>query len=46
MTKEQKDRLRGLLDFKLKRNGRYNLPKERIALIEKTVEARVKELLK
>ena len=46
LTKEHKERLRGLLDLKIKRNGRYNLPDERLALIEKTVRARVSELLK
>lgn len=45
LTKEHKDRLRGLLEFRIKRNNRYNLPNDRIALIEKTVVSRVKELL-
>ena len=46
MTKEHKNRLRGLLGLRLRRHGKYNLPPERLKLIEKTVSARVKELLK
>lgn len=46
LTHEQKNNLRKLLDFKLKRHSRYNLPKERLMLIEKTVSNRVKEILK
>ena len=45
ITHEQKNRLRKLLDFRLPRHSRYNLPKERLTLIEKTVAARVKKLI-
>ncbi len=45
MTHEDKNRLRGLLDLRLKRHSRYNLPPERLALIEKQVSRRVQELL-
>ena len=45
MTREQKNRLRGLLDFRLKRHSRYNLPQKRLTLLEKTISRRVGELL-
>ena len=45
MTHEQKNRLRCLLDFRLKRHSRYNLPNKRLTLLEKTVSHRAKELL-
>ena len=45
LSHEQKNRLRQLLDFRLKRHTRYNLPNERLSLLEKTVSHRVRELL-
>ncbi len=45
LTHERKNMLRHLLDFRLKRHSRYNLPKERLSLLEKTVSHRVRELL-
>ena len=45
VTPEQKKKLRSLLNFRLPRHSRYNLPKERIRLIEKTVSARVQEIV-
>ncbi len=45
LSHEQKNRLRQLLDFRLKRHTRYNLPNERLSLIEKTVSHRARELL-
>ena len=45
LTHEQKNRLRTLLDLHIKRHSRYNLPKKRIELIEKTVSHRVREIL-
>ena len=42
---ERKNRLRSLLDFRLERHRRYNLPKKRLDLLEKTISHRVKELL-
>ena len=45
ITHEQKNRIRRLLDFRLKRHSRYNLSPERLALIEKQVSKRVKEIL-
>lgn len=45
ISHEQKNQLRSLLDFRLPRHSRYNLPKERLALIEKLVISRVKEIV-
>ena len=44
ITHEQRNRIRRLLDFRLKRHSRYNLSPERLALIEKQVSKRVKEI--
>lgn len=46
LTQEHRERLRGLLDFRFKRNSKYNLPQERLALIEKVIHARAQVLLK
>ncbi len=46
LTQEHRERLRGLLDFRFKRNPKYNLPQERLALIEKVVHGRAQALLK
>ncbi len=45
LTAEHRKELRKLLDFKFKRHPRYNLPKERLALIEKQIQKRAQELL-
>lgn len=45
MTREDRNRLRSLLNIRLKRHSRYNLPPERLALIEKQISRRVRELL-
>ena len=45
MTREQRNRLRSLLQLRLKRHSKYNLPKERLTLIEKQVVKRVQALL-
>ena len=45
MTHEDRNRLRSLLNIRLKRHSRYNLPPERLALIEKQISRRVRELL-
>lgn len=42
---EQRNRIRKLLDLRLKRHSRYNLPEKRLRLLEKTISRRVKELL-
>jgi hypothetical protein len=45
MTHEQRNRLRSLLMLRIQRHSRYNLPQERLRLIEKQVIKRVQELL-
>ncbi len=45
LTHEDRNRLRKILDVRLKRHSRYNLPNNRLALIEKQIASRVKEIL-
>lgn len=45
LTHEQRNSLRKLLDFRLKRHSRYNLDTKRLELIEYTVQQRAAELL-
>ncbi|MBQ7581121.1 MAG: hypothetical protein IJU39_07440 [Clostridia bacterium] len=45
MTHEMRNKLRKMLDFEFIKHNRYNLPKERLALIETVVHNRVRELL-
>ncbi len=45
ITHMQKNKLRSLLEFRFKRHSRYNLPKERLNLIEKMISERAKDLL-
>ncbi len=45
LTPAHKDGLRRLVNFKFKKHPRYNLPPERLKLIEKQVQRRAKELL-
>ncbi|MBR3268867.1 MAG: XRE family transcriptional regulator [Oscillospiraceae bacterium] len=45
MTKRHKDALRKLLNFRFKRHPRYNLPDERLMLIEKEIQRRARLLL-
>lgn len=45
LTPEHRKGLRRLLNFKFKKHSRYNLPEERLRLIEKQVRKRAKELL-
>lgn len=45
MSKRQKDMLRKLLEFKLKKHPRYNLDDKRLKIIEKFINDRAKELL-
>lgn len=45
MTDRQRAKLRKLINVKFKLHPRYNLPKERLAAIEKFLQARVRELL-
>ncbi|MDM8565417.1 XRE family transcriptional regulator [Candidatus Halobeggiatoa sp. HSG11] len=46
ITKKQKDKLRKLIDFKFKKHSQYNLPAERLKIIERFIQYRIKELLK
>ena len=45
LTHAQRSALRRMLNFKFKRHSRYNLPPERLALIEYAVQHRAAELL-
>ncbi len=45
ITKEQKQKLRKLITFKFKKHSRYNLPPERLKMIEEFIQKRVQELL-
>ena len=45
LTKEHKDKLRVLLNFKFKKHPRYNLPDKRLKYIEKQIQTRAKLLL-
>ena len=45
LTHAQRNALRRLLNFKFKRHSRYNLPPERLSLIEYAVQYRAAELL-
>lgn len=45
MTDEHRAALRHLLTFRFKRHSRYNLPPERLKLIEKMVRSRARKLL-
>lgn len=45
MTEEHRAALRHLLTFRFKRHSRYNLPAERLKLIEKMIQSRARKLL-
>ncbi len=45
LTAEHRESLRHLLNFKFKKHSRYNLPEERIGLIEKQIQSRARLLL-
>lgn len=45
MTEEHRAALRQLLTFRFKRHSRYNLPPERLKLIEKMIQSRARKLL-
>ncbi|MCI5136748.1 MAG: hypothetical protein D3920_17165 [Candidatus Electrothrix sp. AW2] len=46
ITGEQKKKLRKLVNFRFRRHPRYNLPPQRLKLIEDVVQQRVHELLR
>ena len=45
IANKHREGLRKLLEFKFKKNSRYNLPDKRLKMIEKMIISRVKELL-
>ena len=45
LTNKHREGLRKLLEFKFKKNSRYNLPDKRLKLIEKMIQTRAKGLL-
>ncbi len=45
ITQRNRNGLRGLLDFKFRKNPRYNLPDKRLKLLEKIIHERAKILL-
>ena len=45
MTEEHRAALRHLLTFRFKRHSRYNLPHQRLKLLEKMVQSRARKLL-
>lgn len=45
LTNRHREGLRKLLEFKFKKNSRYNLPDKRLKLIEKMIQTRAKGLL-
>lgn len=45
MSPELTEKVRRLVNFKFKKNPRYNLPDKRLKLIEKQIQKRVRELL-
>ena len=45
LTQKHREGLRKLLEFKFKKNSRYNLPDKRLKMLEKMIQARAKKLL-
>ena len=45
MTDEHRSALRHLLNFRFKRHSRYNLPVQRLKLLEKMIQSRARKLL-
>lgn len=45
LTPEHREGLRHLVNFRFRRHSRYNLPEERLILLEKQVQKRARELL-
>jgi len=45
LTQKHREGLRKLLEFKFKKNARYNLPDKRLKLLEKMIQTRAKRLL-
>lgn len=45
LTNRHREGLRKLLEFKFKKNSRYNLPNKRLKMLEKMIQTRAKSLL-
>ena len=45
LTQKHREGLRKLLEFKFKKNSRYNLPNKRLKMLEKMIQTRAKSLL-
>ena len=45
LTRNHKEKLRGLLNFKFKKHPRYNLPNKRLKYLEKQIQTRANLLL-
>ena len=45
MTKSQIEKIKKLINFKLKKHSKYNLNDKRLKLIEKFIQLRIQELL-
>lgn len=45
LTQKHREGLRKLLEFKFKKNSRYNLPDKRLKMLEKMIQTRAKSLL-
>jgi hypothetical protein len=45
LTNKHREGLRKLLEFKFKKNSRYNLPDKRLKMLEKMIQTRAKSLL-
>ena len=45
LTQKHREGLRKLLNFKFKKNSRYNLPDKRLKMLEKMVRTRARKLL-
>lgn len=45
LTRNHKEKLRGLLNFKFRKHPRYNLPNKRLKYLEKQIQTRAKLLL-
>lgn len=45
LTPELREKLRHLLNFKFKKHSRYNLPENRLRMVERQVQRRAQKLL-
>ena len=45
LTPELREKLRHLLNFKFKKHSRYNMPENRLRMVERQVQRRAQKLL-